>query len=305
MPETAAMRARTRTAILALVFTVTIWGISPAFVRNLSVNFSPYSSLVVRMVLAGLVFGLVLSFTTGYQIARRDLGRLVILSFTGLLGYYAFTTYGFARVPAGIGTLITASQPMLIALLAWFFGTERLTPWTMLGLAVSFGGTALLVSGSDQGTGLNASDVLLGCLFIFIAGLVWSFFVVLSRPLIQTYGALKITGLSNIIIAIPLALLLTPQMAQNLVELGPRAWTELSILTLLSATTAVVTWNYAAGILRPTLVGMGLYVVPVLAVLSGWFFLNEVITLRVVVSAAIILSGVAFSQMGRLKAARA
>ncbi len=293
-------------ALIALLFTTLTWGVTPVFVRAFSLAAGPVDALIIRTTIVGLIFASYMAFTTGFAISAKDWPRLLLVSLIGVLGYFVFSVFGFVHAPAGIGTLIMSTQPLLIAILAWFAGTERLTPATVIGLLVSFGGSVLLVSGDELATGTsNTSQVILGCAEIFLAGVCWSVFVVFSRPLIQTYGSLKITGLSSMLIVPPILLmLLVPQLdaapVATLLKLDASAFASLAFLSLIGATLSVVTWNYAAGLLKPSMLGASLYVIPVLAVFAGWAMLGEKITLNTVLAAAIILAGVAIAQF-RLK----
>lgn len=280
----------------ALAFTITIWGLTPVMVRSLSLALGPYDNLVIRLVTLGIIFAAILAFTTRFAMAGRDLAFLAAISLFGVLGYYAFSVFGFAYAPAGIGTLIMSTQPMLIAILAWAVGADRLTAATIIGLVVSFAGSVLLVWGNDGGTSASTKDLAFGCALIFIAGVAWAVYVVFSKRIIVKYGALKTTGLSNIIIALPAVPFLRADMLHSLLSM-PMAG-KLSFLAINTLGTAsVITWAVAAGRFQPTVIGSALYVVPVLAVFSGWLFLSEPVTLRIIIAAIIILAGVALSQM--------
>jgi drug/metabolite transporter (DMT)-like permease len=283
-------------ALLALAFTTLVWGVTPVFVRSFSLLLGPYQALIIRLVLTGLVFALVLALTTGFRIEGRDLAKLTLLSLVGMLGYYVGTVFGFTYAPAGVGTLIVSTQPLLIALLAWLIGTERLGIATIVGLAVSFAGSVLLVwGGSADDTNVANASLAFGCLLIFFAGLGWSIFVVFSKPLIQRYGALKITGLSNVIILLPALPFISGDTVKAFVGMDKNAAAALAFLILVGATAAVFTWNYAAGRLAPSLLGSALYILPVLALVAGWAMLNETITTNTLIAASLILAGVAIS----------
>jgi drug/metabolite transporter (DMT)-like permease len=287
----------TAKALAALAFTTITWGVTPVFVRAFSLATGPLQALVIRLIAVALVFLIGMALTTGFSIARSDWPRLLFISLFGMLGYFVFSVFGFLYAPAGIGTLIMSTQPLLIALLAAFMGAEKLNPATVIGLVVSFAGSILLVSGDGISDGSAATkDVVFGCALIFVAGVTWTFYVVFSKPIIQRYGALKITGWSNILIALPVLPFISGKTIDTFVNLPMPAWGSLAFLTFLGATTSVVSWNYAAGHLRPSILGASLYVIPVLAVIAGWAMLNEEITLHIVIAAAIILVGVAISQ---------
>lgn len=284
-------------AYIALAFTVLAWGVTTVFVRAFSIAAGPFDALLIRLCAVGIVFVVVMALTSGFAIERRDWPRLLLISLVGTLGYFAFSIYGFVHAPAGIGTLIMSTQPMIISCLAWFAGSEKVTLRTAIGLFISLAGSALLLLGDDISTSTSsAAQVALGCLLIFVAGIAWALFVVYSKPLIQKYGALKITGWSSLIIVPPVLPFIGASTVITFLNLNGDAIFSLLFLTFIAATLSVVTWNYAAGIVRPSLLGSALYVVPVLAVLAGWIMLDEPVAVNTLVAASIILIGVAVSQ---------
>ncbi len=284
-------------ALAALAFTTLIWGVTPVFVRSVSLFLGPTQALIIRLVLTGLIFAFILALTAGFKIERRDFLKLVLLSLLGMLGYYAGTVFGYAIVPAGIGALIMSTQPLLIALLAWGLGTERIGLATVIGLLVSFAGSVLLVWGDSWNSGNTIDSMfLLGCLMIFLAGTGWCVFVVFSKDLINRYGALKITGLSNLIIMVPAIPFFSSETVTALSGMNVNQALSLTVLILVGAVAAVYTWNYAAGHLRPSQLGSSLYVIPILALLAGWAVLNETITQNTLIAAALIMAGVAIAQ---------
>jgi drug/metabolite transporter (DMT)-like permease len=290
-------------ALAALLFTTLTWGVTPVFVRAFSIAAGPVDALLIRTTIVAIIFAAFMAFTTGFSVAAKDWPRLLLVSLVGVLGYFVFSVFGFVHAPAGIGTLIMSTQPLLIAIFARLAGTERLTTATVIGLLISFAGSILLVSGNDLATSTSTTaQVVFGCVLIFFAGVSWAVFVVFSRSLIQDYGSLKITGLSSILIVPPLFLmLLFPPLEAapiaTLYKLDANALASLAFLSFVGATLSVVSWNYAAGVLKPSMLGAALYVIPVLAVFAGWAMLGEQITLHIIIAAMVILAGVAISQL--------
>ena len=291
------MESNTTKAFVALAFTVFVWGVTPVCVRGVSLALGPYDALVIRLVISAVIFAGILAVTTGFRFPREDIPRLLLVTFCGMLVYFSFSVFGFAYAPAGIGTLIMSSQPILIGLMAWSIGAERITPMTIVGLMISFAGSVLLVWGDDLGIAAAAkADLLLGCVLIFCASIGWAFYVVFSRPLSRKHGAIKVTGLVNMLAAVPALPFLRADMGQKLAGMPFNA--KLGFLFLVTiGTVSVITWNYAAPRLRPTILGTSLYVMPVVAVTAAWLFLGEAITLQVIIGAAVILAGVAVAQL--------
>jgi drug/metabolite transporter (DMT)-like permease len=291
------MLTATTKPLIALAFTVLVWGVTPVFVRGVSLALGPYDALVVRLTISAVIYTVILGLTSGFTFPRQDWPRLLIVSFLGMLAYFSFSIFGFRYAPAGVGTLIMSSQPIIIGLLAFAAGAERITAMTIVGLLVSFAGSVLLVWGDDLGVAATAkADVLLGCGLIFLASLGWAVYVVFSRPLTQRHGAIKISCLTNILIALPVLPFLRQDMLPKVLMMPVNAKLGFLFLTTIG-TISVLSWNYAAPRLRPSVLGASLYVMPVTAIFAGWLILKEAITLQIIIAAAVILLGVGISQL--------
>ena len=290
------MAMKSNRAIIALLFTMFVWGIAPVFIRSLSTELGPPNALVIRYVIVTLIYGVGLYIVGMKPIAREHWPRLLAASILGMLLYNLGSVFGFELVPAGIGGLIIGTQPLLIAVLAAVLTREELTPAAMVGLVVAFIGTALLFW-NDLGDGSGGAE-LLGGIFIFLSGLAWAFYVILAKPLIQTYGAYQTTALTIMIATVPMMTLASAETVTTVVEMTTRQWFEMLFMAIMASFVAAVTWNYGAGRLPSVTSGTFLYLVPVLAVAAGAVILGETITATMIIGGILILLGVAFAQFG-------
>ncbi len=284
------------TAFALLSLTVLVWGAAPAFIRSFSLATGPADAFVIRTIAVAVPCLFLLPFFGGYTVARKDIARLLLISL-GMFGYFAGSIFGFAYVTSGVGGIIISTQPLLIALLAGIFGTERIKIPTIIGLIVSFVGTFYLFSGDGSGAGTH-ENIITGGLMIFASGFFWSIYVIFSKTLIQSYGSFKIMALSIILAALPALAFASSGTWETARNLDRNAIFALLYLTLIGTLLTVSTWNYATARLQPTTVGASLYLIPVLAVASGALVLGESITTTALVAGAIILLGVAFAQFG-------
>ena len=286
-----------RRAILALLFTMAVWGVSPVFTRSLSVELGPADALVIRYAAVAPIFAAVLGIYGGWQIARADWPRLMLASLIGMLGYNIGSVFGFEFAPASIGGLIIGTQPLLIVVFAALIGREPLTPATIIGVIVGFGGTAVLFWNDLSISGDNAS-LLRGGLLIFISGSAWAFYVVIAKPLILKYGSLPVSGLSIIIATIPMLFLASYQTIATAEGMTSPQWSAMGFMVIISTFIASIAWNYGAGRLSAATAGAFLYLVPILAVGAGAIFLDEPISTSILLGGALILAGVAIAQSG-------
>jgi drug/metabolite transporter (DMT)-like permease len=280
----------------ALVFTILVWGIAPAFIRSFSLATGAADAVVIRMGSVAICCLILLPFLGGFHVARKDVPKLLLLAL-GMFGYFAGSIFGFERVTTGVGGIIVSTQPLVIALMAAFFGMERIRLLTIAGLAISFAGTVYLFSG-DATAGVTQRDIIIGGMMIFVSGFFWSIYVIFCSPLIRTYGSFKITALSNILAGVPALAFASGSTWATITNLNASSLGSLAYLTLVGTLLTVSTWNFAASKLKPTTVGAALYLIPILSIAAGAVLLGELITPATLIAGSIILLGVALAQFG-------
>ena len=294
------MTLRPSNAMLALLFAVVVWGIGPVFIRNLSVALGPADHLAIRYTLVSVLYLSGLAIMGGWRIERRDWPRLLVVTVVGMVGYNLGSAFGFELVSAGIGSLIIGTQPLLIAALAAFAARERLSPVAMLGLAIGFTGTVLLVW-KDIGIAGDTTSFITGSTFIFLCGVAWAVYVVASKPLVQKYGAFSITALSVCLGSLIIVPLFARAGTLDTFEaMTARNWLDMAYLAVLSTFIATIAWNHGASRVPAAAAGAFLYLVPILGVGAGAVMLGESITPGMLAGGGLILLGVAITQFGPL-----
>jgi drug/metabolite transporter (DMT)-like permease len=282
----------------ALSLTTLIWGVTPVFLRSLSVGLGPADALVIRYVPLALTCLVILAVTGKWRIARTDWPRLLVISIIGIFGYSVASVYAFATVPAGIGGLVYATQPLFIVFLAAVMLGERLTLPVLLGLALAFGGTILLVWDNLVPADGTQSYVI-GIVLLLFACFAWSFYSVPGKVIIQRYGSLSITTMSLLLAALPMLFLASPATIDTLRIMTQQQWLELVFLAFVSSFIAMFGWTYATARLPAATIGASLYVIPVIAIAAGGVLLGETVTLTAILGGVFILGGVAVAQFGQ------
>jgi drug/metabolite transporter (DMT)-like permease len=199
-----------------------------------------------------------------------------------MLFLYAMTfSFAYVSLAAGTGALILFGAVQLTMILGAMRSGERLSPPEWLGGFVAFGGLVVLTS-----PGLTAPS-LLGSLLMAVAGISWGFYSLLGRgaanPLGDTAG--------NFVRTLPF--LIVP-----IVFLAPGVHTSMKGVLLAVASGAVASgmgyavWYSALRGLTATQAALVQLTAPVLAAAGGVVFLSEGVSLRLVISAVMVLGGV-------------
>lgn len=282
---------------MALVATVVCWGVAPAFIRSFSVTFGPSDAMFIRLVSVALMCVPFLPFY-GASMDWRDVPRLLLVAWGGIFSYFVGSIFGFTYITSGLGSLINATQPFIIAALAAALGREKLHPATLLGMAVAFAGAVYLFSG-DIGTPGTTDHFLRGAILIFASGIPFAINVVCSKPLVEKYGTMRTTLLTMIAAGVPALAFFHPGIPAIVMSLDLYAWWCLFYLGFIGTILASVTWYFAINRLPPTTIGASVYVIPLLAVASGWLILGEKVTIHTLFAGLVILTGVAISEFGK------
>src|SRR5690606_9278597 len=196
-------------------------------------------------------------------------------------------------VDSGFAALVISAQPLMVLLFMRIFEGKRIKPMSMVGVVLGIIGIYLLVSQNEISGGENA---ILGVGLIFMALCCWAYgsLFVAKADLPSNYFVN--TGYQMFFAGILLMLMSFAFGEKWSSPTSWEPWTLYSMLLLifLGSIVAFTSFNYLLKIISPEKVATSTYVNPVIALLLGWYFLDEQLTLQSIVAAAILLTGVYF-----------
>lgn len=137
---------------IVALFYILLW--SSAFIATkIGVTHSPpLTLLATRFLVAGLLMAILAWI---WKLPRpRGWGAWGRLAFFGLLNsalYLGCNYVALRFLSAGMGTIISATNPLLLTLIAPFALHERLTRWRILGLILGFGGVLFVMGARLNG----------------------------------------------------------------------------------------------------------------------------------------------------------
>ena len=255
-------------AILALLLTMVFWGSAAVFLRTLALALSPENSLALRYAILSVINVAGLLYLGTWRIRRADWGRFLLAGLFGMGGYNWFVNAGFALVPAGAGTIITLVEPLMIAVLAWLLLGEHLSRFIFLGIAIASAGAIILFwkDLSDAGQSTMSAR---GVIYLLICCLCWALYTITVKPLFKSYDSFTITAGTMLIAAPVLIGAATEPLLGLALRLDSRQWLELIYLIVPNGILGTLFWNYGSRQLSAATTGTFLYLIPVIAVVSG------------------------------------
>ena len=287
---------RTR-AILALITAMVFWGTSAVFMRTLALSLSPENSLAVRYVLLSVVSVAALAWLGTWRIPRADWPRFLLAGVIGMAGYNWFVNAGFELVPAGIGTLVTMVEPLMIAILAALLLGEKLTLYVLAGVVMAIAGSLVLFW--PDLTQTNPQSVSLrGIVYLLICCVGWAIYTIVTKPLLARHDSFTVTAMTMLIAAPIMIGAASEPLPVLAARLDLRQWLEVLYLVFAAGLGGTMLWNYGIKHLSSSAAGTFLYLIPVVAVAAGALMLDEVVTVYIVAGGLLMLGGVAAAQFG-------
>ena len=195
-------------------------------------------------------------------------------------------------VPSGVAALLVATEPLWIAM---FMPADRTPRWSLRlagGLATGLIGVGLLVppeafaAGSQRLWGSSA--VLLGAMS-WALGVRYSATAPLPRDPFVRASTTLLCGAALLLASS----LLTGELGRvDVHAISGRSFLSLAYLIVFGSVVAFSAYTWLLERCSATLVATHTYVNPVIAVLLGWLFVSEPLTMRIVLATGLILSAV-------------
>lgn len=284
--------SRTRIwAALALVYVV--WGSTYLGIDLAVRTIPPFPMAAARFLLAGTllyVWATRRSDPSDRPTARHWLSAFLIATPMLAVGNAAVGWAEQGDVDTGTASLIIASVPLWMALLDRVFYARRLARTVVLGLAVGFGGVALLAAPGGGGGAGGRAIVLVFSSLAWAAGSLYSRQASLPRrPLV---------GVAMQMLAGGLVLVAVSAVSGDFGDVHPgsislESWLGLAYLVGAGSLVAFTAYMWLLRAAPTSLVGTYAYVNPVVAVLLGTLLLGEPLSWRTLLAGVIIVASVA------------
>lgn len=280
--------------ILAFFAIYVIWG-STYLLNKIAVTELPAFMLAgIRFITAGcLIFVIAKFLKISLAVTKKQLGNSIIAGFLFLTFGNGVVVWALKYVDSGFAALEISAQPLVVLILMRILQGKRIQPMSLVGVGLGMIGIYLLVS---QKQIISQEGALLGMILIFACMLSWAYgsLFVGKADLPPNYfvntGYQMVTG--GILLFI-ISGAIGEEWISPLHWSTPVRWSMI-LLVLLGSIVAFTAFNYLLKVVSPEKVATSSYVNPIIAMILGWYFLNETITAQSLIAAVILLTGVYF-----------
>jgi drug/metabolite transporter (DMT)-like permease len=287
--------------VLAFFSIYIIWG-STYLLNKIAVTELPAFMLAsIRFTIAAILIFIISKFL-GFNLAitKRQLLNCTIIGFLFLTFGNGGVVWALKYVDSGFTALEISAQPLVVLLLMYFLEGKKIQFMSMIGVVLGIIGIYLLVSQKEL---MSQEGMALGMFVIFICMLSWAYgsLYVAKADFPKNYfvntGYQMLTGGIMLFFA---------SILFGETWTSPTNWSapvlgSMLLLIIFGSLVAFTAFNYLLRTVSPEKVATSTYVNPIIAMILGWYFLKETITLQSIIAALVLLTGVYFINTKRKK----
>lgn len=274
-----------------------IWGSTYLGILFAIQSIPPFLMAGARFFIAGLIMFAIARTQGSLRSTWAEWRASLIVGACLLLGGNGGVTLSEKYIASGLASVIVATVPIYIALLSWLSGmTPRPKPIVWAGLVGGFAGVAILLGPTLRFSDASASHAAIGMSILLVSSFIWSAGSLYSSsakharsPFVAAAQQMFCGGLLLMLVGMVVG---EPQRfdANKISTLSIGAFAYLVVIG------AIVGYTAYFWLLRhcdPAKVATYAYVNPIVAVLLGALFAGEILTLRTLLAAALIIGSVA------------
>ena len=280
--------------IIAFIGIYVIWG-STYLLNKISVTeLPPFFLAAIRFFSASiLIFSIAKALKFNLKISKKQLLNSTLIGFLFLVYGNGVFVWALKYVDSGFGALLASTQPLFVLLLMRFIDNKKMKPKSLIGVGFGVIGMYLLVGQQEL---VTDKDTLLGIFMIFTCVFAWSYGSVFVGKADLPKNYFVSTGYQMLIASIMLTIL---SLIFGEAWVSPLHWSinvQLSMLGLVTfgSIAAFTAFNYLLKQVSAEKVATSAYVNPIVAMVLGWYVLDETLSTQSIIAAAVLLTGVYF-----------
>lgn len=274
-----------------VILTIIFWASAFVGIRHAVSEYHPLELALFRYIVASITL-LIVSIIKKIRLPNiKDLFRFFVIGIIGISVYNIALNYGELTTTAGEACFIVNTAPLFTALMGFYFLKEKIRLNFVIGLIISFFGVSLIAFSFSNGIAFKP-----GSLFILVAAVAHALYFILQKPLLNIYKPVEVTCYclwSGTIAMFPFGF----GFFEKISSVSPEYTISVIYLGIFPATIAYLCWAAVLSNMDASKASSFLYSVPVIVILIGWIWLNELPSTISIIGGFIAITGVIYANM--------
>lgn len=276
------------------------WGYSWPLMKIGLMHMEPFTFTFLRFVIGGitlLLFLMLFQKDTPLRISRHQWKHIAIFGFIQTFAVFGLITYAMLFIDSGKTSIILYTMPIWTSVLSALFLKEHLSMKNIIGLLFGVIGLGLII-GADIYQD-STSNGIFGIILILIASLLWSVANIYFRYFrlhFSNQPQLPITAYQMLLGSIGLGICALVFERSASIAWNVESFYALLFTGVIASALCFSLWYYLLRNISTITAAISTLLVPVFAVLFGYFILEEPLSTSMILGGGFVVLGIFVSQ---------
>lgn len=273
-------------ALIFLILTASMWGISFISIKISLTVFPPMNLAFYRYLLAAaLLYPIIKKTAPNEKLQKKDFPMMAVAGILGITLYFFFENNGILRISANTASVIIAFLPIAASAAQVFFYKKRPSLITLAGIVASVAGVYLVLGADISSKSISGYLYMLGAVASFVA------YLLVTKPLFDRYSDITITfyqSLFGSLAFLPFLLMETVRWDLMTVNIAGN----FLYLAIFCSALATYFYMYALNHLGVSVCAIFMNLSPIVTFIGSYVIFGELITLRQLFGTVIVILSV-------------
>jgi len=278
--------------ILMMILAVIVWACAFPFIKIALKELSFVNLTIMRFLVVSITFLLILIFQRKRftKLQKKDVFPIFLIGFFGVTLYHLGLNYGEQFISAGAASLIIATIPVQILVLATIFLKEKIEGLKILGIIISLIGVVIISLFGKKDTSIEI-NYLSGAIAVLIAAFMGAIYTVAGKKLLERYSGLSLTVYAMLFGSLCLIPLVNNSLFEEVSKMSLTTWFAIVFLGIFSTVIGYVIWYNALKIKNASEISIYLYAIPVISTIISYILFKDEITMMFILGGILVIVG--------------
>jgi len=281
-----------------MLIMVVVWAFAFPFIKIGLEELSFINLTIMRFFIVCCILPFIILFQkkSFSKLQRKDIIPIFLLGFFGVMVYHLGLNYGEQFISPAAASLIIATIPVQILILAMIFLKEKISLSKTFGVIIAMGGVVIISIWGKAESSLEV-EYIFGAISVLIAALMGALYTIFGKKLLSRYNGLSLTVYAMLLGSIGLLPLLNISIIEQVRNMSINGWFAVIFLGAFSTVIGYVLWYIALENRTASEISIFLYAIPVFSTIFSYIIFREEITYMFVFGGILVIAGLAIVNM--------
>ncbi|OCP39183.1 DMT family transporter [Ensifer sp. LC163] len=233
------------------------------------------------------------------RVPRRAIPGIIGLGVMGITLGNVAQSFGVQGTSASVATILSATIPLFMVILAAIRFKQSVTPLQWSGLLAAFVGIALVAVGSGPGVDDMSRTTTSGVILMLISAMGIAIYYIWSAELTEKYGLMPIAAWNMLVGLLTVMPLAGWEMSQQSIHITAQALVAITYLGVVVTVMGLILWLYLLKVVPARVAASVQYLQPVSGISASAFLFGDRLGLMFAAGVGLVLAGLALAASGK------